>query len=66
VLNHVLTNKATGVRQTTQADDQGAFAFPVVPVGAYHLAVTVEGFRPFRKSDIAVDLGSTIQFGRAA
>ena len=34
-----LTNKATGVKQTTQADDQGAFAFPVVPVGAYELVI---------------------------
>jgi hypothetical protein len=34
-----LTNKATGVKQTTQSDDQGAFAFPVVPVGTYNLVI---------------------------
>ena len=56
-----LTNKATGVKQTTQSDDQGAFAFPVVPVGAYELVVSIESFRPYRKSDIAVDLGSAVQ-----
>jgi hypothetical protein len=32
-----LTNKATGVKRTSQADGQGAFAFPVVPVGTYEL-----------------------------
>jgi Carboxypeptidase regulatory-like domain len=56
-----LTNKATGVKQTTQADDQGAFAFPVVPVGVYELVISVENFRPYKKPDIAVDLGSAVQ-----
>src|SRR5579872_5985588 len=56
-----LTNKATGVKQTTQSDDQGAFAFPVVPVGAYELVVSIENFRPYKKSDIAIDLGSAVQ-----
>lgn len=37
-----LTNKATGVKQTTHADAQGEFAFPVVPVGTYELLVTME------------------------
>jgi hypothetical protein len=57
----ILTNKATGVKQTAQSDDQGAFAFPVVPVGTYELVISIESFRPYRKSDIAVDLGSAVQ-----
>jgi hypothetical protein len=57
----ILTNKATGVKQATQADNQGAFAFPVVPVGVYELVVSVENFRPYKKSEIAVDLGSAVQ-----
>src|SRR5579872_6174993 len=56
-----LTNEANGVKQTTQADDQGTFAFPVVPVGAYELVVSIENFRPYKKSDIAIDLGSAVQ-----
>jgi len=56
-----LTNKATGVKQAAQTDDQGAFAFPVVPVGAYELSVSVENFRPFKKPDIIIDLGSAVQ-----
>jgi hypothetical protein len=56
-----LTNKATGVKQTAQADDQGAFAFPVLPVGVYDLVISVENFRPYTKSDITIDLGSAVQ-----
>jgi hypothetical protein len=36
-----LKNKANGVKQTTRADEQGAFAFPVVPVGEYQLVVRI-------------------------
>src|ERR1700730_9415670 len=55
-----LTNKATGVKQTTQADEQGAFAFPVLPVGEYQLVVSIENFRPYKKPDISIDLGSAV------
>ena len=33
----------------------------MVPVGVYELVVSIENFRPYRKSDIAVDLGSAVQ-----
>jgi len=56
-----LTNKATGVTQKTETDDRGAFAFPVVPVGTYDLAVNIDNFRPYKQRDIAVDLGSAVQ-----
>jgi hypothetical protein len=56
-----LTNKATGVTQKTDTDDRGAFAFPVVPVGTYDLAVSIENFQPYKQMDIAVDLGSAVQ-----
>lgn len=56
-----LANKATGVKQTTHADGQGAFAFPVVPVGTYELMVTLENFRPYKRTDLVIDLGSAVQ-----
>src|ERR1700737_4749942 len=59
----VLTNNATGVKQKTETDDQGEFAFPVIPVGAYELVGSIENFRPYKKSDIAIDLGSAGEWG---
>ncbi|HUJ81202.1 MAG TPA: TonB-dependent receptor, partial [Candidatus Acidoferrales bacterium] len=56
-----LANKATGVKQTTHADGQGAFTFPVVPVGTYELLVTMENFRPYKRTDLVIDLGSAVQ-----
>lgn len=56
-----LTNRASGVEQTTQSDGQGAFAIPVVPIGSYERVVSVAGFQPYRKADIAIDLGSALR-----
>jgi hypothetical protein len=56
-----LINKATGVKQEAMTDGQGGFAFPVVPVGAYDLSVNVENFQPYKRSNIAIDLGSAVQ-----
>jgi len=57
----ILTNRSTRVKQTTQADDAGRFAFPGVPVGTYELAISIENFRPYNRSDIAIDVGGAVQ-----
>ena len=56
-----LTNNATGVKQAATTDAQGGFAFPVVPVGTYDLIVNIDNFRPYKRSNIAIDLGSAVQ-----
>ncbi|HEY7338696.1 MAG TPA: carboxypeptidase regulatory-like domain-containing protein [Bryobacteraceae bacterium] len=56
-----LTNRATGVKQATEADNAGAFAFPVVPIGTYELVVTMENFRLYKRTDLVIDVGSAIQ-----
>jgi Carboxypeptidase regulatory-like domain len=56
-----LTNKANGVKQAAQADAQGAFVFPVAPVGSYELVVSTGNFKAYKRADIVVDLGSAIQ-----
>jgi hypothetical protein len=56
-----LANTATGVKQSAMSDGQGAFAFPVVPVGAWELVVNVENFQPYKRSNITIDLGSAVQ-----
>jgi len=48
----VLRNTSTGVEQTTTTNDGGAYAFPNLPVGKYELAVTVQGFKPYKRSGL--------------
>lgn len=56
----LIANQTTGVTQRTVTDSQGAFAFPVLPVGAYVLEVSADGFRSSEKN-VVVDLGSSIE-----
>jgi hypothetical protein len=36
----VVTNAATGVKETTTTDPEGVFTFPVLPVGQYQIDIT--------------------------
>src|SRR5271155_1742844 len=56
----VLVNISTGIKQSTSADDQGAYTFPVLPVGSYTLEATHPGFRPYRRTGIVLDTNSAL------
>ena len=56
----VITNAATGVKQTATTDQDGVFTFPVLSVGQYQIDVTSDGFKPFRKTGLTIDIGSAL------
>jgi hypothetical protein len=56
----VLSNVDTGVGQTTETTDAGAYTFPYVGVGNYSLKVTAPGFKESQFTGIVVHLGSTV------
>ena len=53
-------NIATGVKQTTTTDEQGSYAFPVLPVGEYEINVTADGFKPNKTRGLAIDINSAL------
>ena len=53
-------NAATGVRQTTTTDEQGSYAFPVLPVGQYEIDVTATGFKPSRTQGLTINVGTSL------
>jgi hypothetical protein len=53
-------NTATGVNQTTKTDDQGSYAFPVLPVGQYEIDVTADGFKPNKTKGLGVDINAAL------
>jgi hypothetical protein len=55
-----LVNINTGIRQSTTTRSQGTYSFPVLPVGNYAFEVDVAGFRPYRRSGIALDIDSVV------
>ena len=55
-----LVNAGNGVQHAANADGQGAYTFPVLPVGNYVLEVNHPGFKPYRRTGIVLDTNSTL------
>lgn len=55
-----LLNPSTGMRETKITDGRGEYTFPVLPVGNYVLEVKQSGFKPYRRTDIALDTNSAL------
>jgi hypothetical protein len=55
-----LIDSNTGFRQSSVADGRGVYSFPVLPVGNYILEVNYAGFRPYRRTGIALDANSAL------
>ena len=56
----VVKNTASGIVETTKTDVQGGYSFPVLAVGQYELEATADGFKPTRKTDIGIDINSSL------
>jgi hypothetical protein len=54
------TNTGTGVQQATTTDDRGSYSFLSLPVGRYDVEVTRGGFKPYRRTDVVLDVNSTL------
>jgi Carboxypeptidase regulatory-like domain len=49
-------NLGTGARQVVTTNHAGAYSIPNLPVGAYDVVITALGFRPYRRTGVAVDV----------
>jgi len=56
----VVTNTQTGVKLAATADQGGVFTFPVLSVGQYQIDVTSDGFKPYRKTGLVIDINSAL------
>jgi hypothetical protein len=56
----VVTNTQTGAKLSATTDQEGAFTFPVVAVGEYQVDVTIDGFQPYRKKGLIIDINSAL------
>jgi Carboxypeptidase regulatory-like domain len=56
----VVTNAATGIKQTIQTDQNGIFTFPILPVGQYRIDVTLDGFKNYTRSGLVIDIDSVL------
>ena len=56
-----LTNVATNAVRVVQTNDAGVYVFPAVPPGTYTLKAEIEGFSSIERSNILVQVGSSIR-----
>src|SRR5579875_1267045 len=53
-------NEDTGTERVLTTGDSGSFSAPSVPVGAYTVTVTAEGFAPYRRQHVALTVGEQV------
>lgn len=58
----VLEDMDTHVQRTTETNESGLYAFPILPVGKYSIAILKDGFKPYSASGLTVDLGSAVKW----
>src|SRR4029077_11813841 len=56
----VVTNTQTGAKLNATTGAEGAFTFPVLAVGPYELDVAIDGFQPYRKTGLSIDINSAL------
>jgi Carboxypeptidase regulatory-like domain len=57
----IARNTATGVRQNAVSNVEGFYAFTAVPVGHYDLETFRPGFKPYRRTDLVIDINTALQ-----
>jgi hypothetical protein len=50
----------TGVEQHARTNDRGFYSLPELPVGRYNLSIEAPGFKPYRRTGIAIDANSSV------
>jgi hypothetical protein len=50
------TEVATSVKQSISADGQGFYSFQSLPVGRYEVWIDAPGFKPLRRTGVAVNV----------
>ena len=61
----VLSSPAAKVEETVVTEGGGKFTVPNLPAGDYKLAVQVDGFKPFERSDLKVKENTTLRANAA-
>ena len=55
-----VTNMDTGVQQNATTDDKGFYSFLDLPVGRYTVVVLNKGFKPYTRTNVAIDVNSVL------
>ena len=54
------TETATGLKQSLTTDGRGFYSFASLAVGHYNVQVDASGFKPYRRTNVAIDVDSKV------
>ncbi len=54
------TNLDTGVRQSVMTNGAGVYSFTSLPVGRYAVDIAADGFKPYRRANVMVDVDGAL------
>ena len=57
----VIRNTDTGVARTSNTNDDGLYAFTAIPVGHYEIEVSHSGFKPYKRTGLAIDVDTVLK-----
>src|SRR5262245_37086335 len=57
----VAVHAATGLVVERTSDANGRFFLPELPIGSYTLTVNRDGFAPFRRDDLVIGIGQSLE-----
>lgn len=58
--NAEIRSEALMGTQTATTNDRGFFRFPALPIGAYEITISLEGFQTITQKDLRVTIGGTV------
>jgi Carboxypeptidase regulatory-like domain len=54
-------NVETSVEQTVKTNADGYYVFPTLPVGHYEIELSPEGFKPYKRTGLVIDVNTKLQ-----
>ena len=54
-------NLDTTVQQTTKTNGNGFYNFAALPVGRYEIEIVREGFKPYKRTGLVIDINSELR-----
>ena len=55
------TNLDTTVQQTTRTNGEGLYTFTSLPVGRYEIEILRDGFKPYKRTGLVIDVNSQVR-----
>jgi hypothetical protein len=54
-------NIETSVQQTVNTNASGYYVFPILPVGRYEIEIAPQGFKPYKRTGLVIDVNIKLQ-----